>query len=141
MKIYFSQNQQYITFECHNILGWNKKHYFNEWLGQTMSRSILIFWQSLWPNFYPKWSKFAQNWTQNNLFPLFWLFFLVFLLKHPQNSTDFHNGSYFNISSQKNFFCSVGLPAVGPESAQIIPKLHFCAGLHQFVRTFSINYL
>ena len=26
-----------ITSECHNIFGWNKKHYFNEWLGQAMS--------------------------------------------------------------------------------------------------------
>ena len=67
-----------ITSECHNIFGWNKKHYFNEWLGQTMSLSILIFWESLWPKFYPKWSKLVQN----ALFPLFSEWFLVFLLKH-----------------------------------------------------------
>ena len=68
-----------ITSECHNIFGWNKKYYFNEWVGQTMSLSILIFWESLWPKFYP---IFPQNWAQNAFFPLFSELFLVFFLKH-----------------------------------------------------------
>ena len=67
-----------ITSECHNIFGWNRKH-FNGCLGQTMPLSILIFWQSLWPQFYPKCSNLAQN----ALFPYFSELFLVLLLKYP----------------------------------------------------------
>ena len=78
-NILFTKSE--ITSECHDIFWWNKKYYFNEWLGQTISLSILIFWQWLWPNFYPKWSKFAQNWSKNVLFPHFSELSLVLFAK------------------------------------------------------------
>ena len=110
-----------ITSECHNIFGWNKKYYFNEWVGQTMSLSILIFWESLWPKFYP---ILPQNWAQNALFPLFSELFLVFLLKHSSKQYRLSKWVMHSLKLpvKKKNFCRVGLPG-GPEKAQISPKI------------------
>ena len=54
-NIFFTKSA--ITSECHNTFWWNKKQLFElmTYSNNAMSLSwILIFWQSLWPNFYPK---------------------------------------------------------------------------------------
>ena len=107
-----------ITSECHNIFGWNKKH-FNEWLGQTMSLSNLIFWQSLWPNFNPKWSNWPKIGPKMPFFLISLNYFWCFCSNIIQNSTEFHNWSWFKISSQKKKFFA----GRGSQGVQKQPKL------------------
>ena len=86
----------------------------------------------------------GQSWPKigpKMLFSLFSLnYFLYFCQNIFQNSTDFHNGSWLEVSSKKDFFyCKAGLLG-DPKTVQINPKLQFHQDLHQFVGTFSINY-
>ena len=135
-----------ITSECHNTFWWNKKTAI--WINDLLKQCNVTFLNfniltiavtqllpkmqngQNWPKIGPKmpFSSFSPN------------YFWCFCWNIPQNSTYFLNGSYFKISSKKNFFLQVGLR--GPETAQSRSKLHFCQDyLHLFVETFSIYYL
>ena len=135
-----------ITSECHNTIWWNKKTaiWINDLLKQCnvtfLNFNILTITVT---QLLPKMQN-GQSWPEIGLkmpfSPFSPNYFWCLCWNIPQNSTYFLNGSYFKISSKKNFFLQVGLR--GPETAQSRSKLHFCQDyLHLFVGTFSIYYL
>ena len=94
-----------ITSECHNIFGWNKKHYFNEWLAQTMSLSSLIFWQWLWPKFYLKCSKLVQKSGPKCSFsPFLRIIFGVFVKTSLKTVQTFIMEHTLKFPAKNNFF-------------------------------------
>ena len=138
-----------VTSECHNIFWWNKKQLFElmTYSNNAMSLSwILIFWQSLWPNFYPKW-KMVKIGPKLGLklkcpFPPFLrIIFGVFVETSLKTVHTFLMGHILKFPAKKVFFAGQAPKGVQKKTAQSRSKLHFCQDLHLFVGTFSINYL
>ena len=68
--------------------------------------------------------KMVQNWPKMPFFLISWNYFQCFCWNILQTSTEFHNGSWFKVSGQKNLFCRSGLPG-GSGTAPNLPKIAF----------------
>ena len=103
-----------ITSECHNIFWWNKKQLFElmTYSNNAMSLSwILIFWQSLWPNFYPK-CKMVKVGPKLGLkcpfLPFLQIIFGVYVETSLKTVHTFLMGHILKFPAKKNFFCRLG---------------------------------
>ena len=111
---------------------------FHKLLLNSILKSIIVplklFFKLLWAR---KWPKIGPKCPFSLFLGIIFGVFAKTSLRTVQTSTMGHS---LKFPAKEIFFGRVGLP-VGPESAQINPKLHFCWDSHQFVGTFSISYL